>query len=104
MEPFRVFATLETDQTLLAWQTLFSRKGWRTVGGQTKISLESDGFVASLEESEQGLLILRGELTEWNVLAQLTALLRDHQARFQIDIFEEDGRLLRRLTDSTSAS
>lgn len=112
MEPLKLFATIQIHTSQMHstsqmhkllddWKYIFSRKGWHAAQHHDQLVVESHGFHGSLEESEPGLLILRGDVENLATADQLTAIFRDQNTYFQIDIFEEDGRLLRRLTNET---
>lgn len=102
MEPLRLFATLQSLEPLETWAAIFKRAGWRATQRSDQLILKSEGFSGSLEQSEPGMWMLRGEIEGLEMADQLSSILRAAEAQFQIDLFEEDGRLLRRLTNEPS--
>jgi hypothetical protein len=99
MEPLRLFATLQTLKPLASWTTIFTRAGWQTTQEAEQLTVTYRGFSGALEQSEPGVLMLRGEIESLEMADRLSSILREAQAQYQIDLFEEDGRLLRRLTN-----
>ncbi len=99
MEPLRLFATLQTLRPLANWDAIFSREGWKTSQSPDQLTVTYRGFSGSFEQSEPGVLMLRGEIESLELAVRLSSILREAETHYQIDLFEEDGRLLRRLTN-----
>lgn len=102
MEPLRLFATLQTFKSLESWSAIFTCNGWKTIQQPDQLAVKYRGFTGSLEQSEPGVLMLRGEVESLDMADRLSSILREAEAHYQIDLFEEDGRLLRRLTNEPS--
>lgn len=102
MEPLKLFATLQTLRPLASWDAIFTRAGGKTSQRPDQLTVKYRGFSGSLEQSEPGVLMLRGEIESLEMAERLSSILREAEAHYQIDLFEEDGRLLRRLTNETS--
>jgi hypothetical protein len=102
METLKLFATYTTDLPLAAQAKRLRDQGWRTVADDNSLACQHTGVTLRLEQSGSDEFLLRGELerdqyTETNAAAPL-AFLRECAEPFQLDIFEEDGRLVRRMS------
>lgn len=104
METLKLFATYQTTLPLAAQAQLLRDQGWRTAGDDNSLTCQHTGATLQLEHSGGDEFLLRGELerdqyTKANATAPL-AFLRNCAEPFQLDIFEEDGRLVRRVSSS----
>lgn len=104
MDQLKLFATYETALPLAAQAETLHRLGWRAAGDDNNLACHNTGVTLQLEHSGEGVFLLRGELErdqysrdEANIVL---AFLRGCDAQFQLDVFEEDGRLIRRLSSA----
>jgi hypothetical protein len=104
MDMLRLFATYETTLSLAAQAETLHKLGWHASGGENSLECKNTGMTLQLEHSGDDLFLLRGELERDRYTndgaAPLLAFLRDGAAQFQLDIFEEDGRLIRRISSA----
>ncbi len=104
MESLRLFATYETALPMASQAEKLNDAGWRTVGNEHSLECQQDGASLRLEQSGDGLFLLRGELEREQYANAETpsvlTLLRSCATQFQLDVFEEDGRLIRRFSSS----
>ena len=104
METLKLFAAYQTTLPLAAQAPLLRDQGWCTHGDADSLACQHTGVALQLEHSGGDEFLLRGELerdqyTKANATAPL-AFLRNCAEPFQLDIFEEDGRLVRRISSS----
>lgn len=104
MEPLRLFATYETALLMASQAEKLNGAGWRTVGHEHILECQRDGAALRLEQSGDGLFLLRGELEREQYSSTeappVLTFLRSCATQFQLDVFEEDGRLIRRFSSS----
>lgn len=104
MESLKLFATYETTLTIALQAEKLSSAGWRTADSEHALECHQDGAALRLEQSGDDLFLLRGDLsreqyTDKGVDAVL-GFLHNCAAQFQLDVFEEDGRLTRRISSA----
>lgn len=91
-EALTLIGSLEIPTSLLQFTEHMARQGWRTEGGSLlahehmELHLEGEAFV-----------LLHGRLDQLEYLPLLIEMLREAGAQWQIDVFEEDGRLIKRV-------
>jgi len=99
MDPLKVFATLETSLSKAALQEYLCKRGW-SVDIDTQNILYT-AFAVQLEHSGDELFTLRGEIPRTDdledLLAPLISTLYHEQCHINLDVFEEDGRLIKRV-------
>lgn len=97
MEPLKIFATLETPLSPSQLTSQFRAQGWRI--DKNSAVMRKLTWSLSLEKSDGNLYLLNGHLADpenlHESLQQLVAALS--QTHYCIDLFEEDGRLVRRV-------
>lgn len=102
MDTLKLFATYETPLTLAVQAKKLRAQGWDTHGDDNTLNCLQPGLTLQLELSGDHLFLLRGELDQFPNAATdaLLAFLRHCAEQFQVDIFEEDGRLVRRVSSN----
>lgn len=91
-EPLKLIGSLEVPTTLAHFIENLRCQDWQTDGRSTlrheymELELEGDEFV-----------LLQGQLDALEHLPILIEALRGACAHWQIDVFEEDGRLVKKL-------
>jgi hypothetical protein len=99
MDPLKIFATLETSLSEVALQEYLCERGW-SVDANTQNLLYAE-FSLQLEYSGEGLFVIRGEIPRSSdlddLLVPLTRSLYHEKSHIHLDVFEEDGRLVKRL-------
>lgn len=98
MESLRVFASIQCDLSLNAIARHFTTP-LSTDLNEDALHLSSDQLRMSIVECSVGEFLMRGEVEDFayleqHVLASIKAFTQD----LHMDIFEEDGRLLKRLS------
>lgn len=91
-EPLKLVGSLEINGTLAQLIQFFTEHGWHNNQGTC---LRHDSMELHLE-GEQWVL-LHGQLDVLEQLPVLIETLREAGAQWQIDVFEEDGRLVKKL-------
>lgn len=102
MEMLKVFATYETPLPLTAQATRLRDQGWQITALTDSLKCLNGNLRLQLEPSGEDFHLLRGEATQYpsaDIDALLT-FLRGCADPFQLDIFEEDGRLIRRISSA----
>ncbi|MCR6650483.1 MAG: hypothetical protein NVV73_02760 [Cellvibrionaceae bacterium] len=101
METLRLFATFETALSLSAQAKRLRGQGWRITGCGDGLEGVSGNLKMQLEPSGDELFMLRGEVAHYpsDDADALLTFLRNCAVQFQLDVFEEDGRLIRRLSN-----
>ena len=99
MDPLKIFATLETPLSESLLRDHFRHCGWHadSVTGE----LANGTCILNLEDSGGNFYLLRGWVSGGGDLTtELELLLRTLEitdTHYSLDIFEEDGRLVRRI-------
>lgn len=100
MDPLKVFAMLETTLSVDDLSRQFRSAGWHTHVNTDALQANYHENSIRLESSGDQTWLLRGELAfHSDPLLAATPLLNALQLdaiEYQLDVFEEDGRLLRR--------
>jgi len=103
MEPLRLFATYETLTPLPAQAEHLRGRGWSAIPQNEGLICRQGGVQLRLESSGGDLYLLRGEVDcveKDAAMALLADFLRTIAQVFQVDVFEEDGRLVRRISST----
>lgn len=94
MTHLKLIGTIESPHTQSELEDLFVHNQWRKLdshpnqfaSGHIRIRLEGDEFT-----------LLHGDLTGLDDLHAITQCLSQTDASYSLDVFEEDGRLVKRL-------
>lgn len=104
MEPLKLFATYESLAPLPEQASYLHGAGWRAMLQHDRLECHREGMNLSLEASGAGLFLLRGEVERSaqgdRAKDGLLEILRRTTEVFQLDVFEEDGRLTRRYSSA----
>jgi hypothetical protein len=97
MDPLKIFATLESSLTADQLLAHLRTCGWS--GNEHAYSLHRADCWLQLEYSGDGLYSIHGEISRTDDLEkQLQPLIEDlRQGHLHLDVFEEDGRLVKRV-------
>lgn len=99
MDPLKIFATLETSLSETQLHDILAERGWSIAAGLHCLTCAT--CTLQLEHSGGGLYNLRGELSRTDnldkLLEPLISALSHDQWHMNLDIFEEDGRLVKRI-------
>lgn len=102
MEMLKLFATYETTLSLAEQAKWLRERDWPIDANGDGLVCNTDNLRLQLEPSGDPVFLLRGEVAQ-HPSGETDALLTFLHAcaeLFQLDIFEEDGRLIRRLSSS----
>lgn len=98
MDPLKIFATLETSLNEPALREYLCKRGW-FVDATQNLSFET--LALTMEHSGDGLYSIRGEMPRTSeldkLLEPLLSALSHDQLHINLDVFEEDGRLVKRV-------
>jgi hypothetical protein len=99
MDPLKIFATLDTSLSHAHLLEHLRRRGWSVDARKQTISCAP--FSLQLEHSGDGLYTLQGEIPRTQdldkLLEPLISAMSHEQSHINLDVFEEDGRLVKRL-------
>ncbi len=93
----KVLASLESDLSLSQWQEFMTSQGWRV--SNTEAGLRMQKLSLDLAMEGDGFTLLHGtiKVLEQDV-TRIKELLKDRAQLLQLDVFEEDGRMIKRIT------
>jgi hypothetical protein len=97
MVEIKLFGTLTTQLKLDEIALCLSAYSVTTHSDDT-LSLSADGIDFEMIESCPGEFLLRGNVDDLGGLQLILNVLKDQFKHLQIDLFEEDGRLVKRIT------
>lgn len=99
MDPLKIFATLETALSEAQLLEYWRGRGWSQDKNTHSLRLATCRL--QLEYSGDGLYSIRGEIPRAGdldlLLEPLIRNLCPEQAQLHLDVFEEDGRLVKRI-------
>lgn len=97
MDFLKVFATFDSRLSLSSMEPLFATPLFSQVSDET-LYISSDDVELTIEEYSAGEFLLRGEVRDITFLERyVTPPLAPVIQRLQMDVFEEDGRLCKRI-------